>query len=75
MLRLIVTELAVIGFRDEPTVRFLTPSLTCFSASLHDLGEDLARALLARIPAFAEQPMRPPIRALSPLSIRLGESG
>jgi DNA-binding LacI/PurR family transcriptional regulator len=68
-------DLAVIGFRDEPTVRFLTPSLTCFSASLHDIGEDLARALLARIPAFAEQPEQPPIRALAPLALRPGESG
>jgi DNA-binding LacI/PurR family transcriptional regulator len=68
-------DLAIIGFRDEPTVRFLAPSLTCFSVSLHGIGEDLARALLARMPAFAEQPMRPPIERLAPFSIRLGASG
>lgn len=68
-------DLAIIGFRDEPTVRFLMPSLTCFSASLHELGENLARALLARIPAFAEQPMRQPIQALARLTMRVGESG
>jgi DNA-binding LacI/PurR family transcriptional regulator len=68
-------DLALIGFRDEPTVRFLTPSLTCFSAPLHDLGEDLARALLARIPGFATDPTAPPIRSLAPLTLRAGESG
>ncbi|MEO7221965.1 MAG: substrate-binding domain-containing protein [Devosia sp.] len=68
-------DLAIIGFRDEPTVRFLAPSLTCFSVSLHGIGEDLARALLARMPAFAEQPMRPPIERLAPFSMRLGASG
>jgi DNA-binding LacI/PurR family transcriptional regulator len=66
-------DLAIIGFRDEPTVRFLTPSLTCFSASLHDLGEDLAKALLARLTASGEAPE--PTRKLAPLSIRVGESG
>jgi DNA-binding LacI/PurR family transcriptional regulator len=68
-------DLAIIGFRDEPTVRFLMPSLTCFSAPLHELGEDLARALLAHIPAFADQRTAKPIRALVPLTIRPGESG
>ena len=68
-------DLALIGFRDEPTVRFLTPSLTCFSAPLHDLGEDLARALLPRIPGFGTNPSAPPIRRLAPLTLRAGESG
>ena len=68
-------DLALIGFRDEPTVRFLTPSLTCFSAPLHDLGEDLARALLPRIPGFGTNLSAPPIRRLAPLTLRAGESG
>lgn len=68
-------DLALIGFRDEPTVRFLTPSLTCFSASLHELGEDLATALLARIPGFAVDLAAPPMRRLAPLTLRAGESG
>lgn len=67
-------DLAVIGFRDEPTVRFLRPSLTCFSVSLHDLGEDLAKALLARVGKSGDNP--PPLtRKLSPLQLRPGESG
>ena len=65
-------DLAIIGFRDEPTVRFLMPSLTCFSASLHDLGEDLANVLLARISGT-----QPPASTgkLMPLTLRPGESG
>lgn len=68
-------DLAVIGFRDEPTVRFLTPSLTCFSTSLHDIGEDLARALLARLPDHSTQPWGEPVRKLAALTLRPGESG
>jgi len=68
-------DLAVIGFRDEPTVRFLTPSLTCFSTSLHAVGEDLARALVARIPAHASGPEDGPMRKLARLVIQVGESG
>jgi DNA-binding LacI/PurR family transcriptional regulator len=68
-------DLAIIGFRDEPTVRFLTPSLTCFSVSLHTLGEDLARALLARLSPAGQMSPPEPTRKLAPLSIRGGESG
>lgn len=68
-------DLAIIGFRDEPTVRFLTPTLTCFSASLHDIGEDLANALLSRIPAHAGIVDDRPLRKLAPLTMRVGESG
>ncbi|RYY23650.1 MAG: LacI family transcriptional regulator [Sphingomonadales bacterium] len=68
-------DLAIIGFRDEPTVRFLTPTLTCFSASLHDIGEDLARAILSRIPTYEGSRPDTPLRKLAPLSIRPGDSG
>jgi DNA-binding LacI/PurR family transcriptional regulator len=68
-------DLAIIGFRDEPTVRFLIPSLTCFSTSLHDLGEDLARALLSRIPPHAEQFAGTPSHRLAPMQLRAGDSG
>lgn len=67
-------DLAIIGFRDEPSVRSLTPSLTCYSAPLHDLGEDLATALLARI-SNPSDPSPPPTRKLSPLQLRSGDSG
>ncbi len=68
-------DLAIIGFRDEPTVRFLTPTLTCFGASLHEIGEDLARAVLSRIQADGGSPDEDVFRKLAPLTMRPGESG
>ncbi len=40
-------DLAVIGFRESPSRRFLSPALTCFRMSLRDLGIGLAESLLA----------------------------
>ena len=68
-------DLDIIGFRDEPTVRFLTPSLTCFSASLHDLGMALAEALLAQMPAFLDIRQQAIVQSLAPLTMRPGDSG
>ncbi len=67
-------DLAIIGFRDEPTVRFLVPSLTCFSASLHDLGVSLAEALLSQIPAYSARFPRTTVQMRSPMTLRPGES-
>lgn len=67
-------DMAVIGFRDEPTVRFLAPSLTCFSASLHEIGEDLASALLARIPAYASAFPPGLVQKRAPFSLLPGDS-
>lgn len=47
-------DLAIISFRDEPTIRFIEPSLTCFHISLDDVGIALAHALLAQIPQFSK---------------------
>lgn len=63
------------SFRDEPTVRFLTLTLTCFSASQSDIGEDLARAILSRVPTDDTSVPDVPLRKLAPLTIRIGESG
>jgi DNA-binding LacI/PurR family transcriptional regulator len=67
-------DLAVVGFRDEPTVRFLVPSVTCFSVSLHDLGVSIAEALLAQLPSFAEQYPSGIVQKLCPLELVPGES-
>ncbi len=66
-------DLAIIGFRDEPTVRFLVPALTCFSTSLHAIGEDLAQALLDRIRTPPASYV--PTQRLAPLQLRPGKSG
>lgn len=42
-------DLAVIGFRDEPIVRYLRPSLTRFRLSLSEVGRALADALLEQM--------------------------
>lgn len=67
-------DLAIIGFRDEPTVRFLEPSLTCFSASLQDIGVALANALLAQIPGYGPDEPGAPTSARSPMALHVGES-
>jgi DNA-binding LacI/PurR family transcriptional regulator len=68
-------DLAVIGFRDEPTTRFLKPTLTCFSVSLFDLGVELATALLGRVPRTRSDFRTNTLQKLIPLSLRPGESG
>lgn len=46
-------DIAVIGFRESPLARYLSPTLTSFRVSLRDLGISLAESLLATMPAFA----------------------
>ena len=46
-------DIAVIGFRESPLSRYLSPTLTSFRVSLRDLGISLAESLLATMPAFA----------------------
>lgn len=68
-------DLAVIGFRDEPTIRFLEPSLTCFSASLTDIGVALGRALLVQIPGYAPDATdRDLVQTRAPMALRAGAS-
>jgi len=67
-------DFAVVGFRDEPTVRFLTPSMTCFHVSLHDLGVSLAQALLAQIPTFAHHYRDAARRTRVPTTLMPGDS-
>ncbi|KRA99803.1 hypothetical protein ASD83_04700 [Devosia sp. Root685] len=43
------TDFSVIGLRDEASVRYLRPGLTSFDVSLHDVGRELARALLPQV--------------------------
>jgi DNA-binding LacI/PurR family transcriptional regulator len=45
-------DIAVIGFRENPQVRFLSPRLSCYRLSLVDLGVSLGETLLSLMPAF-----------------------
>lgn len=67
-------DMAIATFRDEPTVRFLSPSLTCFSVSLRDLGKSLARALLAQIPPYADAFPKGIVQLRAPMTLKQGES-
>jgi DNA-binding LacI/PurR family transcriptional regulator len=67
-------DIAVIGFRESPQTRFLTPRLTCFTTSLRDLGVALAETLLSQMPAFqAQYPDWPPQR-IWPMTLLPGDS-
>ena len=39
-------DIAVVGFRESPQSRFLSPTLTCFRISLQALGISVAESLL-----------------------------
>jgi len=67
-------DIAVIGFREEPQARFLTPTLTCFRMSLRDLGIALAESLLATLPGFSEQYPHEVAHKIWPLELVPGES-
>ena len=67
-------EFAVVGFRDEPTVRFLTPSMTCFHVSLQALGVSLAHALLAQIPLYGHTSSPSIVQRRAPMTLVPGDS-
>ncbi|MEO8881849.1 MAG: LacI family DNA-binding transcriptional regulator [Devosia sp.] len=48
------SDLAVVAFQDRASIRMLSPPLTAFHLSLHDLGVGVGEAILAQMPAFAE---------------------
>ena len=67
-------DFAVVSFRDEPTVRFLAPSMTCFHVSLQDLGMSLAHALLAQIPLRGHKSSQSIVQSRAPMTLVPGES-
>ncbi|MCX7303994.1 MAG: substrate-binding domain-containing protein [Hyphomicrobiales bacterium] len=67
-------DLSIVGLRDEPTVRFLEPSVTCFSVSLRDIGVAIAEAMLAQLPAHAGAYPPGIVQKLAHLELRAGES-
>jgi DNA-binding LacI/PurR family transcriptional regulator len=67
-------DIAVVGFREGPQARFLSPTLTCFRMSLHDLGVTLGEALLATLPAFSSVYPLGTVQKIWPLQLVPGES-
>lgn len=66
-------DIAVIG-RQSPNSNFLSPPLTSFRLSLHDLGEALAEALLATMPAYSMHYPQGLTRKVWPMTLVEGES-
>ncbi len=66
-------DIAVIG-RDNPYARYLSPTLTCFTTSVRDLGVALAKGLLAIMPAYQQLYPTGPVRRIWPLELVAGES-
>jgi DNA-binding LacI/PurR family transcriptional regulator len=67
-------DLSVIGFRQNPACRFLSPSLTCFGLSLRQLGMQLGAALLCEIERSASTRSGERVQDLWPMSIVEGQS-
>jgi DNA-binding LacI/PurR family transcriptional regulator len=67
-------DIAVIGFREGPVSRFLSPTLTCHRMSLRDLGLATGEALLAQLPAYADFYPEGARNKIWPLEMVAGES-
>ena len=66
-------DIAIIG-RQSPNSHFLSPRLTSFTLSLHDLGAALAEALLATMPDYAAHYSQGVTRRIWPMTLVEGES-
>jgi DNA-binding LacI/PurR family transcriptional regulator len=67
-------DLAIVGFREGPQSKFLSPALTSFRMSLRDLGIGLAEGLLATMPVYADIYSPAPVHKLWPMELVEGES-
>jgi len=67
-------DLAIIAFRDEPGIGYLSPSVTRFNLSLHELGVAVAEAVLAQMPAYREHYPEGIVQRRWPLQLTVGES-
>lgn len=67
-------DFGIIAFRDEPVIRFLTPAITRFDLSLHDLGVAVAEAVLAQLPAYRERYALGTVQKRWPMTLIAGES-
>ncbi|MCI4591065.1 substrate-binding domain-containing protein [Sphingobium sp. BYY-5] len=66
-------DVAVIGLRDNPACRALSPDLTCFTLDLNELGLALAQGVLATLAGGGENALEPTQKLWS-MTLRLGTS-
>ncbi|MFC0244010.1 LacI family DNA-binding transcriptional regulator [Falsochrobactrum ovis] len=69
------TDIAVIGFREEPRGRFLQPALTSFRLSLHELGVSVGQLLLSTMPLYSSAYPAQEKQIIWPMKLIEGESG
>jgi DNA-binding LacI/PurR family transcriptional regulator len=67
-------DLAIIGFQEEASGRFLSPRLTAFRSDLKALGVRLGEAMLAAMPERAGERPSAPLREVWPMELVAGES-
>lgn len=67
------TDIAVIGFRNNPQARFLSPRLSSYNLSLTDLGKALGETLLSLMPS-QDKPPPDPITLIWPMRYNEGAS-
>lgn len=66
-------DIAVIGLRDNPTVRVLSPALTCFTLALDELGLALAHGIFDTIASRANDDASC-VQRRWPMQMRIGDS-
>jgi DNA-binding LacI/PurR family transcriptional regulator len=66
--------MAVIGFRDSPSTRYLDPKLTSFATSLRDLGLALGELLLSQMASLKEHYPNIALHQTWPLTLVPGQS-
>lgn len=67
-------DLAVVGLRDAPSNRALSPSVTCFRMDLHGLGVAVGEALLPRLPSFEGAGPPEKVEIIWPIELIAGDS-
>ncbi|TNC52344.1 LacI family transcriptional regulator [Rubellimicrobium rubrum] len=61
-------DMSVIGFRDNPHCRYLSPAPTCFALALDELGQHVANAIASI--AAKDRTAAPRIRTIWPMEFR-----
>ena len=67
-------DLAVVAFQDRANIRMLSPPITAFHLSLHDLGVGVGEAVLAQMPAYAETYPLGLVQKRWPLTLPAGDA-
>lgn len=68
-------DLAIIGFRENPVCRYLSPSLTCFGVDIKKYGQQLGKMLLSELKRSPPGEYGLTSREIWPMDIIPGESG